>query len=64
MSSSSESHPTGCRRRSRRSIARDEAADILVTSGGASVGDHDLVQKALAIGPQALLLKVALRPIR
>lgn len=28
--------------------ARAANADILVTSGGASVGDHDLVQKALA----------------
>src|SRR5437016_3404232 len=28
--------------------ARDLGADILVTSGGASVGDYDLVQKALA----------------
>ena len=28
-------------------LARAEACDILITSGGASVGDHDLVQQAL-----------------
>ena len=28
--------------------ARDWGADILLTSGGASVGEHDLVQRALA----------------
>ena len=28
--------------------ARDQGADILATSGGASVGDHDLVRNALA----------------
>ncbi len=27
--------------------ARDSGADVLLTSGGASVGDHDLVQRAL-----------------
>jgi molybdenum cofactor synthesis domain-containing protein len=32
--------------------ARDLGADILVTSGGASVGDYDLVQKALARSSQ------------
>ena len=38
-------------------------ADLLVTSGGASVGDHDLIQKAL--GDQGLEVdfwKVAMRP--
>jgi molybdopterin molybdotransferase len=40
-------------------------ADILVTSGGASVGDYDLVQKALAAEGLALSFwKVALRPGR
>lgn len=40
-------------------------ADILVTSGGASVGDHDLVQKALtAEGLDLSFWKVALRPGR
>jgi molybdopterin molybdotransferase len=45
--------------------ARDADADILVTSGGASVGDYDLVQKALAAEGLALSFwKVALRPGR
>src|SRR5262245_554845 len=45
--------------------ARAEHADILVTSGGASVGDYDLVQKALAAEGVALSFwKVALRPGR
>ena len=45
--------------------ARDSGADILVTSGGASVGDFDLVQKALAAEGLALSFwKVALRPGR
>jgi molybdopterin molybdotransferase len=40
-------------------------ADILVTAGGASVGDHDLVQKSLATEGLALSFwKVALRPGR
>src|SRR4029077_4223435 len=40
-------------------------ADILVTSGGASVGDYDLVQRALAAEGLALSFwKVALRPGR
>ncbi|MEP7455565.1 gephyrin-like molybdotransferase Glp [Phyllobacterium sp. SB3] len=38
-------------------------ADILVTLGGASVGDHDLVQPALAAkGMQLDFWKIALRP--
>src|SRR5215475_4529653 len=45
--------------------ARDLGADILVTSGGASVGDYDLVQKALAAeGLTLSFWKVALRPGR
>lgn len=45
--------------------ARDVHADVLVTSGGASVGDHDLVQKALAAEGLALSFwRVALRPGR
>jgi molybdopterin molybdotransferase len=45
--------------------ARDAGADVLVTSGGASVGDYDLVQKALAAEGLALSFwKVALRPGR
>jgi molybdopterin molybdotransferase len=45
--------------------ARDAQADILVTSGGASVGDYDLVQKALAAeGLKLSFWKIALRPGR
>jgi molybdopterin molybdotransferase len=45
--------------------ARDLEADILVTTGGASVGDHDLVQKAFAAEGMALSFwKVAMRPGR
>jgi molybdopterin molybdotransferase len=43
--------------------ARDAGADVLVTSGGASVGDYDLVQPALAAEGLALAFwKVAVRP--
>jgi len=45
--------------------ARDAGADILVSSGGASVGEHDLVQKALAAeGLNLSFWRVALRPGR
>ena len=45
--------------------AREVGADILVTSGGASVGDYDLVREALAAEGLALSFwKVALRPGR
>ncbi|MCF8476544.1 MAG: molybdopterin molybdotransferase MoeA [Pseudolabrys sp.] len=45
--------------------ARAENVDILVTSGGASVGDHDLVQRALAAeGLDLSFWRVALRPGR
>jgi molybdopterin molybdotransferase len=45
--------------------ARTERADILLTSGGASVGDYDLVQKGLSSEGLALSFwKVALRPGR
>ena len=38
-------------------------ADILVTIGGASVGDHDLVQQALTAGGLALAFwRIAMRP--
>jgi len=38
-------------------------ADILVTTGGASVGDHDLVAPALAtLGMQLDFWKIAMRP--
>src|SRR5262245_61495700 len=42
-----------------------QSADILVTSGGASVGEHDLVQRALAgEGLELSFWRVALRPGR
>jgi molybdopterin molybdotransferase len=45
--------------------ARDGGADILLTSGGASVGEHDLVQRALASeGLDLSFWRVALRPGR
>ena len=45
--------------------ARDLDADILLTSGGASVGEHDLVQRALASeGLDLSFWRVALRPGR
>jgi molybdopterin molybdotransferase len=43
--------------------ARESGADILVTTGGASVGDHDLVQQALrAEGISMAFWKIAMRP--
>ncbi|MBE7244840.1 MAG: molybdopterin molybdotransferase MoeA [Actinomycetospora chiangmaiensis] len=43
--------------------AREAGADLLVTLGGASVGDHDLVQAALAReGLELGFWRVALRP--
>ena len=43
--------------------ARDGGADVLLTAGGASVGDYDLVQPALAAEGLALSFwKVAVRP--
>lgn len=43
--------------------ARDSGADILVTTGGASVGDHDVVKTALdAEGVAMAFWKIALRP--
>ncbi len=43
--------------------ARADEADLLVTLGGASVGDHDLVQKALvAEGMDLGFWRVAMRP--
>ena len=45
--------------------ARDQGADILATSGGASVGDYDLVRNALSAEQLALSFwKVAMRPGR
>lgn len=43
--------------------ARDGNADVLLTTGGASVGEHDLVQKALASeGLDLAFWKIAMRP--
>jgi molybdopterin molybdotransferase len=43
--------------------ARDLGADVLVTAGGASVGEYDLVQPALAAEGVALSFwKIAMRP--
>jgi molybdopterin molybdotransferase len=52
-----ESTTAGIRR------ARESGADILVTTGGASVGDHDLVKPALeAEGISMTFWKIAMRP--
>jgi molybdopterin molybdotransferase len=43
--------------------ARDAGADILVTTGGASVGDHDLVKQSLeAEGVAMAFWQIAMRP--
>ncbi|QFI76534.1 molybdopterin molybdotransferase MoeA [Bradyrhizobium betae] len=43
--------------------ARESGADILITTGGASVGDHDLVQQALRDeGVSMAFWKIAMRP--
>jgi molybdopterin molybdotransferase len=43
--------------------ARESGADILITTGGASVGDHDLVQQALrTAGTSMAFWKIAIRP--
>jgi molybdopterin molybdotransferase len=43
--------------------ARDSGADILITSGGASVGDHDLVKQSLeAEGVTMTFWRIAMRP--
>lgn len=44
-------------------LAGAESADILITSGGASVGDHDLIKPALADwGAETAFWKVAIKP--
>jgi molybdopterin molybdotransferase len=46
-----------------RAISRASGADILLTTGGASVGDHDLIQAALKeAGIKLDFWKIALRP--
>src|ERR1700737_3989133 len=43
--------------------ARDSSADILITMGGASVGDHDLVKRSLeAEGVAIAFWRIAMRP--
>lgn len=43
--------------------ARDSGADILVTTGGASVGDHDFIKRALeAEGVEMTFWRIAMRP--
>src|SRR6202012_4722971 len=43
--------------------AREIGADILMTTGGASVGDHDLVKQALeAEGVEMAFWRIAMRP--
>ena len=43
--------------------ARDAGADILITTGGASVGDHDLVKRSLeAEGVAMAFWRIAMRP--
>lgn len=46
-----------------RAVARAARADILITTGGASVGDHDYVQEALRnSGVDIAFWKIAMRP--
>jgi molybdopterin molybdotransferase len=46
-----------------RAIGKAEGSDILVTTGGASVGDHDFVREALiAAGIRIDFWKIAMRP--
>jgi molybdopterin molybdotransferase len=43
--------------------ARDSGADILITTGGASVGDHDLVKQSLEAESVAMAFwRIAMRP--
>lgn len=50
-------------RATERAIRRAELADILLTTGGASVGDHDFVQQAFRnSGVEIDFWKIAMRP--
>lgn len=50
-------------RATERAIAKAAGADVLVTTGGASVGDHDYVQEALKnAGVKIDFWKIAMRP--
>ncbi|RIV91823.1 molybdopterin molybdenumtransferase MoeA, partial [Aurantiacibacter xanthus] len=47
----------------RKALAQAGAADVLVTSGGASVGDHDLVRPALEEwGAEIAFWRIAMKP--
>jgi len=46
----------------RSKMAMADGCDILVTLGGASVGEHDLIQKALAPDLKVAFWKIAMRP--
>jgi molybdopterin molybdotransferase len=47
----------------RSALVRADGADFVITSGGASVGDHDLIQPALEEwGAQLAFWKVAMKP--
>jgi molybdopterin molybdotransferase len=49
--------------RTREILDRALAADVVVTSGGVSVGPHDLVREALAeLGVEEVFWRVAMRP--
>jgi molybdopterin molybdotransferase len=49
--------------RLRAVMAMAQGADVIVTTGGASVGDHDLVRPvAQALGAELALWKIAMRP--
>jgi len=46
-----------------RALVEAESADLVITSGGASVGDHDLIQEALRRwGADLAFWKVAIKP--
>ncbi|MEQ1714996.1 MAG: molybdopterin-binding protein, partial [Hyphomicrobium sp.] len=62
-----EARPIGIARDTAEDLAQKfaeaDGADILVTTGGASVGDHDLVRPALeANGAKLEFYKIAMRP--
>jgi len=46
----------------RTKAATSEGCDLFVTLGGASVGDHDLIQKALTPDLKVAFWKIAMRP--
>ncbi len=49
--------------RTKLGLAFDSDADVIITTGGASVGDHDLVQPVLkSLGVEIDFWKIAMRP--